>query len=260
MQTQRPTERFTNRVADYVRFRPDYPAEIIGILQREIGLSPDWTVADIGSGPGNLARCFLDFGCAVYGVEPNEAMQQAGEQLLSDESRFMSIAGSAETTNLDDRSVDLVTAGQAFHWFDPPRTRNEFLRILREPGWVVLIWNRRPAGESPVLDATSAMFRQYAPEYERVVVRDSAARAGMDTLFGKGKYRLFTLPHEQLLDAEGFWGRLMSSSYMPLPGEPGHDEIRARSREIFDEFAVDGILRYPYATQIYVGCLVRNGA
>lgn len=256
---EQPTERFTNRVETYVRFRPDYPAEIIPLLQREIGLEPGWTVADIGSGPGNLTRRFLDLGCTVYGVEPNQAMRHAGEVALASEPRFTSIDGTAEATTLSDASVNLVTAGQAFHWFDPARARNEFLRILREPGWVALIWNRRPEGESAFLDAYSAMLRQYSPEYERVSVKDDRSIAGMDLLFGKNGYRSFTLPHAQWLDAEGFWGRLLSSSYMPVAGEPGHDEIRTRSSEIFATYAENGMLRFPYETRIFAG-RIESGA
>ena len=255
MRENHPTERFTSRVEDYVRYRPDYPATLIPLLRAEIGLAPEWTVADIGSGPGNLTRRFLELGCTVYSVEPNEAMRLAGERLLGNEAGFVSVAGTAEATSLAARSVDLVTAGQAFHWFDPNRARIEFRRISKEPHRVALIWNRRPEGQSPILDATSAMLHQYAPEYDRVVVRDSSSRAGMDLLFGENGYRQFTLPHEQLLDAGAYWGRLSSSSYTPLPGEPGHDEIRTRSGEIFDQFAIDGIVRYPYQTQIYLGCL-----
>lgn len=255
MSNNLPTERFTSRVADYVRYRPDYPAAIIPLLIREIGLETSWVVADIGSGPGNLTRRFLDFGCTVFGVEPNDAMRTAGEGLLAGESRFASIAGSAESTTLATHSIDLVVAGQAFHWFDPLPTRDEFRRILRGSGWVMLIWNRRPEGSSPLLDAYSDMLRKYSVEYDRVAVQDHKATAGMDLLFGAGGYRRFDLPHEQVFDVEGFWGRLLSSSYTPLPSEPGHEEIRKRSGEIFETYAENGLLRFPYETQIFLGQL-----
>jgi SAM-dependent methyltransferase len=251
----RPTERFTSRVDDYIRYRPDYPAALIPLLQREIALAPEWIVADIGSGPGNLTRRFLDFGCTVFGVEPNAAMREAGERQLAGDASFTSVAGSAEATTLASQSVDLVTAGQAFHWFDPIPTRTEFQRILKDPGWVALIWNRRPEGTAHILDEYSAMLRRHSPEYDRVSVQDDRSADGMRLLFGKDGYQTFTLPHEQKLDAAGFWGRLRSASYTPLPGEPGHDEIREESQAIFDRNARDGALRFPYETQIYIGRL-----
>jgi SAM-dependent methyltransferase len=189
----------------------------------------------------------------VTGVEPNDAMREAGDDILGRYSNFASVKGTAETTMLPDHSIDLITAGQAFHWFDPPRARTEFLRILKPDGWVALIWNRRAEGESAFLDDYHEMMQRYSTEFDQVVVRDQTADDGMSILFGADNYSKFTLPHDQALDAEAFWGRLISSSYTPLPGEPGHDEIRARSTEIFDQYSSDGVLRYPYETQIFLG-------
>ncbi len=248
-----PTERFTTRVDNYVRYRPDYPAGIISLLQREIGLAANWTIADVGSGPGNLTRRFLDLGASVFGVEPNQAMREAGEVLMANDANFTSIAGTAEATTLPDVSVNLVTAGQAFHWFDPAPTRHEFRRILTVPGWVALIWNRRPERGSAIHEAHHEMLQQYSSEYDRVVVRDSSTQEGMAILFGDRGYREFVLPHEQQLDATAYWGRLLSSSYTPLPGEPGHDEIHQRSQEIFETYAQDGIVRFPYETEVFLG-------
>ena len=250
---KRPTERFTVRVENYVRYRPDYPPGIIPLLKKQTGLSTDGIVADIGSGPGNLTRLFLDNGYTVIGVEPNDAMREAGEVVLGNCPSFTSVNGSAEATTLPNDSIDLITAGQAFHWFDPAPTRIEFQRILKNPGWVALIWNKRPEGSAAIMDAWNEMLREHSPEYQVVGHRDDAAQAGMSVLFGDDGYRKFTLPNEQALDAEAVWGRLISSSYTPLPGEPGHVEIKRRSQEIFDEFAVDGILRFPYETQIFIG-------
>lgn len=253
---RQPTERFTVRVENYVRFRPGYPSGIIPLLRQESGLSGDWVIADIGSGPGNLTRLFLDAGFEVIGVEPNDAMREAGEVLLGEYPRFESVKGQAEATTLPDGSVDLITAGQAFHWFDPVPTRNEFQRILRDAGWVALIWNKRPEGRSAFLDAWSAMLQAYSRDYDEVRVRDDSAEAGMGILFGHSDFKRFAIQNDQELDAETLWGRLSSSSYTPLPGEAGYDEIKLRCQELFEEFAVDGTVTFPYETQIYLGQLL----
>ncbi len=247
------TERFTNRVENYVRYRPNYPDSLVPLLEREIGLTPAWEIADVGSGPGNLTRQFLAFGATVIAIEPNQAMREAGEVLMNGYGSFTSIAGTAEATTLTHASVDLVTAGQAFHWFEPESTRIEFQRILRGPGWVVLVWNRRMEGTSQVLDEHHEMLQQYSPDYGKVAVSDKGSHQGMGILFGEAGYREFSLRNEQLLDEDAYWGRLLSSSYVPLLGQPGHDEIRRRSLEIFEAHADDGILRFPYETQIFVG-------
>lgn len=248
-----PTERFTSRAENYVRFRPSYPRTIIDLLERVIGLRRDWSVADIGSGPGNLSRLFLDLVCVVYGVEPNQAMREAGERQLVQYERFRSIDGTAESTSLPEASVDLVTAGQAFHWFESELSRTEFRRVLREPRWVVLVWNKTPSISSAPIEAYWTLIDRYSNEAEAIERRDARASRGMDVLYGSGTYEQFILPNDQELSYEAFWGRMLSSSYTPLPGEDGHVEIEQASREYFDQFADEGILRFPYETHVFVG-------
>src|SRR6202049_4219162 len=103
-------QRFSSRVADYVRYRPGYPAEVITLLRSECSLRPGHVIADIGSGTGLLSELFLKNGNRVYGVEPNEAMRRAGEEYLAAYDGYSSIEGSAEATTLDDASVDFFTA------------------------------------------------------------------------------------------------------------------------------------------------------
>ena len=143
--------RFSDRVADYVRTRPGYPTAVLDILGTETGLNPATVVADVGAGTGLSAELFLRNGNTVFGVEPNREMREAAESLLAGYANFHSVAGSAESTTLPDASVDLIVAGQAFHWFDVPRARAEFRRILRPDGVVVLMWNTRRLDTTPFL-------------------------------------------------------------------------------------------------------------
>jgi ubiquinone/menaquinone biosynthesis C-methylase UbiE len=122
---------------NYARYRPSYAPAVLDLLRRECGLTPDWVIADVGSGTGISTAMFLDHGNRVYGVEPNEAMRAYAEETLSGNLRFTSIAARAEATTLPGASVDLVVAGQAFHWFEPDATRVEWARILKPGGWVV---------------------------------------------------------------------------------------------------------------------------
>ena len=135
-------ERFSDRVENY-KYRPGYPDQIIISLTQDFGLNQSSAVADIGSGTGILSELFLRNNNKVFAVEPNDAMRQAGERLLSGYTNFTTVSGTAEETTLASSSVDFVTAGQAFHWFDPQNSRREFRRILKPHGRVVLIWNDR---------------------------------------------------------------------------------------------------------------------
>ena len=154
------TQRFSDRVENYIRYRPSYPAQVLETLRSECGLSASSTVADIASGTGIFSRLLLEDGNRVYGVEPNREMRQAAERLLADFRGFMSIAGTAEATTLPDQSVEFATAAQAAHWFDLPKARKEFARILKPQGWAVLIWNERCTDTTPFLR-----------EYEELLLR-----------------------------------------------------------------------------------------
>lgn len=245
--------RFSSRVADYVRYRPSYPPESIAWLARECGLTPHSVVADIGSGPGFFAALFLRFGCPVYGIEPNLEMRQAGERLLAAEPNFQSLEGRAEATGLGDASIDLVAAGQAFHWFDRAAARSEFRRILRKPGWVALAFNERLV-EGPFLETYEAILHRYAPEYERVDHRRMDASV-MDAFFGAGHWREADFPNQQRFGLEGVLGRMHSSSYAPPAGTEAYQRVNEELARAFAAHQQDGEVAFRYTTKLYCGGL-----
>ena len=161
-------DRFSNRVEDYDRYRPGYPPALFALLREHCGLRPGHAVADIGSGTGLLTGPLLDYGNTVYAVEPNGPMRQAAERRYGGRSGFLSVDGSAEATGLPPWSVDLVVAAQAFHWFEPGAARAEFVRILRPPGWVALVWNERPHEATGFEAAYESLLARHAIDYAAV--------------------------------------------------------------------------------------------
>ncbi len=248
-----PTGRFSSRVDDYSRYRPSYPPEVVRLLERECGLTAESTIADIGAGTGLLAKLFLEFGCRVIGVEPNKEMREAGEQFLARYPKFTNIDGRAEQTGLADASVNLVTAGQAFHWFDAAAARREFARILRDPKWVALIWNEREVAGG-FLTGYEQLLRRYAPDYHRVDHRQIGG-AQMDDFFGEGNWKLATFPNVQEFDLEGVRGRLRSSSYAPHPGDAAFEPMMAELTALFKERAQNDRVAFHYKTNVYYGSL-----
>jgi len=248
-----PTERFSSRVEDYLRYRPSYPAAVIALLERECGLTPQSRVADIGSGTGLHSELFLRFGCEVTGVEPNAEMRSAGQRLLAAWPRFHSVNGRAEATTLPDGSVDLVSAAQAFHWFSPDAARTEFQRILKPRGWVALVWNERLS--SPGFNAGyEDLVTRYGPEHPH------AEPSEMDHFFGEDGWRLAQFPNQQVFDREGLRGRFLSSSYAPLPGAENYPPSMQGLDRLFDEFQRDGRVTLLYTTEVYIGRLAQAEA
>jgi len=246
--------RFSNRVADYVRYRPGYPREILSLLQKWSGLCPAHAIADIGSGTGILSKLFLDFGNRVYGVEPNVEMRSAGEEFLRGYKNFTSVAGSAEATTLPSDSVNFVTAGQAFHWFQQPAAREEFHRILKSQGIAVIIWNERLLDDTPFLRDYEELLLRFGTDYSKV--SESYPRPEqMLEFFSPNEFTSHALPNLQEFDFEGLSGRLRSSSYAPRSGHAQFAPMMQELRRIFDAHQQDGVVRMEYRTRVYAGKL-----
>lgn len=245
-----PTQRFSNRVEDYIRFRPSYPVEVVDLLRSECGLNSESVVADIGSGTGKLTELLLHSVCRVFAVEPNREMREAAERLLAASApRFTSINGSAEATTLPNQNVDLITAGQAFHWFDRVAARAEFQRILKPRGYAALIWNDRRTDTSPFLLAYEELLRQFGTDYVQVNHRNLDAASLRQFLGGEMKEKSF--PYSQRLDFAALSGRLLSSSYAPVKGQPKHDEMMDALRSVFDKYQERGEVSFDYDTRVF---------
>jgi ubiquinone/menaquinone biosynthesis C-methylase UbiE len=249
-----PTRRFSSRVENYIKCRPGYPSAVIDTLASECALTEKSIVADIGSGTGILSELFLKHGNPVFGVEPNREMRVAGERLLKQYPNFTSVNGAAEATTLASCSVDFITAGQAFHWFDRIQTRKEFTRILKPDGWVALIWNDRHIDTSPFLCAYEELLHRYGTDFEAVTHRNVDA-AAIAAFFAPRSFTLRKFGNRQVFDFDGLRGRLLSSSYAPEPGHPNHRPVLDALRAIFDKHQIDGRVEFTYTTVVYFGHL-----
>lgn len=245
------TSRFSDRVRNYVLYRPGYPAEVMRVLREETGLAPAHAVADVGTGTGISAALFADNGNTVYAVEPNREMREAAEGALGGRPGFHAVDGTAEATTLPDASVDYVVAGQAFHWFDAPRARAEFRRILRPGGWVVLLWNVRRTESTPFLRAYEALLHEHGTDYA-AVNHENVDQLALSSFFG-GPYTVRSAYNEQVFDWESLRGRLLSSSYAPNEGQPGYEGMMAALERIYREHQRDGRVAFEYDTRMYFG-------
>ena len=244
-----PTARFSDRVENYVRYRPGYPAEVLELLRAECGLRANHVVADIASGTGIFTRLLLENGNSVFAVEPNGEMREMGRHQLDAFDRLVSVAETAEETTLRSASVDFVTSAQAAHWFDLPLARAEFARILRPEGWCVLIWNERRTASTPFLQDYENVLLTYGTDYKDV--RHERTTAMIHEFFAPTPYqeRVFTLC--QRFDYEGLAGRLLSSSYAPLEGHPSHTPMMQELLKLFRAHAKGGNVEFEYDTRVY---------
>lgn len=251
--TRTSTTRFSDRVENYVRYRPGYPPEVLALLRSRCGLDPDKVVADVASGTGIFTKILLDNGNRVFSVEPNTEMREASENMLKGYLRLTSVAGTAEDTTLLPSSMDFVTAAQAAHWFDRPRARREFSRILKTGGWCVLIWNERRTDATPFLCDYEQLLLTYGTDYKEV--RHERTTAVIHEFFEPGPYEESVFDYRQQFDYQGAAGRLLSSSYAPLEDDPRHAPMMRQLQRIFGNHAQGGVVEFEYNTRVYCGRL-----
>ncbi len=251
--TSPSTERFSQRAEDYVKYRPTYPPEVVGALEELCHLNSSSRIADVGSGTGLFSTLLLNTGCDVFSVEPNSDMRRAAEEHLSGYSKFHSIAGSAENTELKDASVDIVTVAQAFHWFRLGETKEEFKRILKNSGWVALIWNQR-LNTVGFGETYENFLRNSVPDYlSSTPINIDEARIA--EFFGENKFRHLSFSNRQDFDFAGLIGRFQSTSYAPPVGSSQSELIREEMRKIFEQYAIEDQVSFEYQTRLFVGQL-----
>ena len=244
-----PTQRFSARVENYIRYRPSYPPQVLDTLRSECGLTASSTIADIASGTGIFTRLLLEEGHRVYGVEPNREMREAAERLLADFPGFVSVAGTAEATPLPHHSIDFATAAQAAHWFNLPKARKEFGRILKPDGWAVLIWNERCTDTSPFLREYEELLLNYGTDYEKV--RHENTTDNISEFFAPTPFEERVFDMRQDFDYSELEGRLLSSSYAPMQGHPMYDAMLQELKRLFGAHQMDGRVGMEYRTRMY---------
>lgn len=245
-------EKFSNRVDSYLKYRPSYPKEAIDYLYDFVGLRSNSKILDIGSGTGIISKLLLERGSYLIAVEPNQAMREAAEQMLESNPNFQSIPGSAESTGLPNQSVEFIVCAQAFHWFDRSAAQTEFRRILQPGGRVILIWNSRLTNGTSFREEYDQLLNTYGTDYEKVNHKN-ISQTMLLSFFKEGSMHEVRFRMHQEFDFEGLRGRLLSSSYSPVPGHPNYNPMMTELRNLFDRNNQNGIVPFEYETEIFWG-------
>jgi SAM-dependent methyltransferase len=236
--------RFSDRAADYVKYRPTYPAEAVDAILEGLG-PPQWLVAaDVGAGTGISARVLGDRGVRVVAIEPGDAMREAA----APHPKVMWVSANAEATGLRSEAVDFVLCAQSFHWFRVPEALTEFARILKPRGRLAIVWNRRSA-----TDPLTSGYRQAILDVGGEI---AAERMGFDPeviarseLFSPVERRVFS--NFQRLDIDGLIGRARSASYVPKSGAAG-ERLLDLLRTLHERYAdLRGFVTLVYETEVY---------
>jgi len=247
-----PTKRFSDRVDNYVKYRPTYPPEVLQYLKAECKLTDSSVIADVGAGTGIFTKLLLDEDYEVFAIEPNKPMLDSAVEQLSVYRNFNFINSGAECTELPNASVDLIVCAQSFHWFSNDNTRVEFSHILKPGGKAALIWNNRSTDTDEFAIEYDALLQNDSVDYNKVnhkKIKD----LNFKVFFKDGDYTLKSFPNVQVFDEEGLIGRAFSSSYVPPEGTEEGEKFLKLLKELFAKYNDNGKVSFHYQTEIYLG-------
>jgi SAM-dependent methyltransferase len=246
---------FNDRSQEYAIGRPSYPLEILQILT-DLGIGERSTIADIGAGTGLLTKIVGELGSNVLGIEPDEEMMNEGRNYCTDNQNIKFIHASAEDTGLEDTSVDLITIAQAFHWFDKHKCKEEFKRILKEDGYVMIVFNE--------MQRDSRLAQEYTDVLHQFKAKHNAGISDFDPdeekrrFFGQG-YSKILFDYGHTLTEEAFIGGALSLSYTPSKKDTRYEEFVAALRKLFSYFQKDGAITFQYKTEVCVCRFLQEG-
>ena len=236
------TTRFSKRAEDYARYRPSYPTQAIAAILD--GFTKP-RVADLGAGTGISSVLLADAGAHVFAVEPNAAMRSS----IPSRPDIVVVDGTAEATTLPDHSVDVVTAFQAYHWFNPDLVLAEAERIGRRDVRFAAVWNERDETDAFML-AYSDIIRRYMADDTETARRASAVDNDLRR-HGWSNVRVLEFRHEKPVDWEGLIGRTRSASYLPREG-PAYESMAAELRALYDRAGELGGVRFVLQTSVHL--------
>ncbi len=243
--------KFDQKGGIYSKARPSYPDELFAYLKEHDFISESTVAADIGSGTGIFSEELCPYVSRIFAIEPNSDMRAVAEEKYAAHKNIISVNGSAENTKLSDKSVDFITAVQAFHWFDRQSFKAECRRILKDNGNILLVWNDRDT-ESELIRENYDINRRFCPNFKGPSNGIDFSKEAFADYF-EGDYIVVEFGNDLIYDKNAFVSRCLSSSYAPNPDEKNYNEYVAELQKLFKKYNQNGTVPYPYITRCYIG-------
>lgn len=247
--------KFTGKSSLYDRYRPGYPKRFfIELITEYIGGKNNFVIADIGAGTGIFTELVASIGTDIKAIEPNDDMRVILKERMGDFKQVSCLNGSAENTGVSDKSVDLVTVAQAFHWFDAIAFKKECQRILKKNGLVMLIWNSRDHS-SNLNKETAKISKKYCPDFQGFSGGINIERLDLHQFFSNG-YEHYAVSNPLKMDKEHFIGRNLSASYAPKKEDIFYDEFVNELGYLFEKYSKEQTILVPNDLHVYVGAII----
>lgn len=248
-------DRYSDKTEDYAKYRPEFPDELVDYLYKNGEIKNTSVIADIGSGTGRFTRLLLEKGNLVYGIEQNNEMRIKAEELLSQFSKFVSVKGSAERTELEDKSLDLITVAQAFHWFNKEDSFREFKRILKDDGKVFIVWDDFVRDYNDFSKEFSSALGTYRTVKSNSEEKRPTRNQMIDEFYKNNNYVTTSFKHEIYQTFDGIKGGALSASFTPKPGEGNYENFIIELQRVFDKYQINGCVCTAFRSVCYLGRL-----
>lgn len=247
--------KFTGKSSLYDRYRPGYPKRFfIELFTKYISGNDNFVIADIGAGTGIFTELIASIGTDIIAIEPNDEMRAILKERMEDFKQVTCLNGSAENSGVGDKSVDIVTVAQAFHWFDAVAFKKECQRILKKNGLVMLIWNSRDHS-SNLNKETAKISKKYCPNFQGFSGGINIERLDLHQFFSNG-YEHYAVSNPLKMDKEHFIGRNLSASYAPKKEDIFYDEFVDELGFLFEKYSKDQTILVPNDLHVYVGAII----
>ncbi len=241
------TQVYSSKAEKYARYRWSYAPEAIQTILDVTGITAESVVADIGAGTGILTQEFVGQVKRIFAVEPNPEMRAIATRKLAQYPSCQVVDGRSEATTLADNSIDLITAAQAIHWFDPQAAKKEFHRILKPAGWLAICRNY---GTDHELGEALQDVYPVETDTETLMIGKSQPRS---FYFEDGEYRRQEYPFKIQVTWEEFFGGVSTASFAPDEGSLLYAEFENGVRKVFDRFSSEGLILQQGVTELYLG-------
>jgi SAM-dependent methyltransferase len=225
------SRRFDEVAVDYRRARPTYALAAVRWLAAGDGSrAASGRILDLAAGTGALTRQLTRVALSVHAAEPGHRMLVELGRLLPGVRR---VRCAAERLPYRPRSFDLVTVGQAFHWFDHELVLPEIGRVLRPDGYLGVVYNTRDESSLWARRFGALIVSARPAGLEGDWGTGSVAALTASRLFGPAATRRFT--HEHLLARTGLVGLAASRSYVIALEPAARTRLLEGVAGLFDE-------------------------
>ena len=242
---------YSGKQDDYSKYRPTYPIELFDFLSKEYNIK-NKELVELGAGTGIFSKIVSSYCQKLYYVEPNADMINKGKDFCKDCSNIEFINKSAESTELPEKSVDMILAVQSFHWFDKTNVKKEVNRILKPNGDFAIIWNDWEADNNTF----GKEYFSYISTWNNKLTGKKYQHKNVDdrkNFFQNGKYKTYTFSHSKNYTLNMVIGLSKSLSYAPKEGDEYYNEFIEGIIDIFNKYKKDDIVRFDFNTEMYIG-------